>query len=307
MPRIKTIDNLVTLCQQRADMEYSELISDGEWRSMLSSAYGEELYATCAATGFRYWEREDPVTTTGAATYTLPDEHFSTIGVDYQYTGSHRRALQEQMVQERNDYEGVTGSEAKQYTLVGRHLRLQPVPPAGQVYYHLYVPQPVDFAAALGQQASRAGNTITLASASDIRNIRIGDVLSASPNADKTSPRVGTTSVTGYDRGAGTIDVADATAITSLADGDYLFLHELDVVTPGGESLLVWAVTVLALSKEETDTRNAVFERNRAKSMVEEHATLRAMNEPRRPQVGPRDWSGDLWAGEYLDRRGGGW
>jgi hypothetical protein len=284
-------------------MENSGLISDPEWRSMLSTIYGE-LYSTVAETGFRYWEREDTIVSDGQAEYALPDEHFSTIGVDYEYTANnYRRRLREQMVQERNRYSGVTSSEAFEYTLVARNLLLQPTPPAGQTYYHLYVPQPVDFSFALGQRQSITTNTVKLVSASDVRNFRIGDVVSASPNSDKTSPRSGTTRVTSFDRATGAVTLEDASAIVGFADNDYLFLHELDVVTPDGENFLTWGVTVLALAKEESDTRDAKSERERAIGRVVEMATLRAMNEPRRPMVGTGyEGLGDELEGHYLDR-----
>lgn len=78
---------------------------------------------------------------------------------------------------------------------------------------------------ARGQRASASSNTITLSVPDDARNFKVGMVLGASPNADGSSPRSGSTSITQVDTDAGTITVTSAAAITSFADNDYLFAN----------------------------------------------------------------------------------
>lgn len=126
-------------------MENSDLIPDTEWRGMLSTAFGE-LSSVMAESGLRYYESEDNLTTDGGATYALPDDHLSTIGVDYRVnasTGEYRQ-LYELMVQERTYFTNTGASEARAFALAGSNIVLYPTPPTGQTYRHVYVPQPAD-------------------------------------------------------------------------------------------------------------------------------------------------------------------
>lgn len=72
---------------------------------------------------------------------------------------------------------------------------------------------------------STSTTTLTLANISDVTRFEVGMVLTASPNADGSSPRTGTNTITAIDRNAGTLTAGTAwtTAITSLTAGDYLF------------------------------------------------------------------------------------
>ncbi len=91
-----------------------------------------------------------------------------------------------------------------------------------------------------GQRASASTNVITLVVPDDARNFKVDMVVGASPNADGTSPRTGTTTVTAVGLIAGTVTLASAAAITSFADNDYLFnsgdvgtcMEGLEVCTP---------------------------------------------------------------------------
>lgn len=140
MARTRTLLTLVTRAQQRCDLENADDPAASEWKSLVSLAYAE-LYAILAESGMRYFETEATITATGAASYALPADHLSTIGVD-RLDGTIRRELDELMVQERNATTGQTG-EARYYALVGANLVLYP-PPASGTYYHTYVPQPAD-------------------------------------------------------------------------------------------------------------------------------------------------------------------
>lgn len=59
----------------------------------------------------------------------------------------------------------------------------------------------------------------------------------------------------------------------------------VDVVTPDGEAFLLWHMAFRALSKEESDTRDARGEREAARERVYSWAALRAINEPHRVTV----------------------
>lgn len=75
--------------------------------------------------------------------------------------------------------------------------------------------------------------------------------------------------------------------------------QQVDVITPDGENFIVWSVAVNAFTKEESWEAAALArqERERYRGRVEEWAVLRAINTPRRNQVGggpnyrdPADW-----------------
>lgn len=91
-----------------------------------------------------------------------------------------------------------------------------------------------------GQRKSAATNVITLATTDDVRNFKEGMTVGASPNSNGTSARTGTTTVSAVDEDSGTITLANAAAITSFADNDYLFadgdvgtcIQGLEVCTP---------------------------------------------------------------------------
>lgn len=74
-----------------------------------------------------------------------------------------------------------------------------------------------------GRRSSASTNIITLSSAADAKNFRIGMTVSASANADGSSLRTGTTTIASIDEDAGTVTLTSAAAITSFADNDYLY------------------------------------------------------------------------------------
>lgn len=93
---------------------------------------------------------------------------------------------------------------------------------------------------ARGIRSSINSNTITLTVPDDARNFKIGMLLGASPNADGSTPRSGSSAITAVDHDGGTITVTSAAAITSFANSDYLFaspeignnLQGFDLCTP---------------------------------------------------------------------------
>lgn len=74
-----------------------------------------------------------------------------------------------------------------------------------------------------GQRASISTNTITLSVADDARNFKEGMVIIASPNADGSSPRTGSSILTAVDEDNGTITMTLAADITGFANNDFLF------------------------------------------------------------------------------------
>lgn len=148
MPRVFTLGDLVTRARQRAEQENSDFVTDPELKGMLSTGYGE-LYSMLVESGLRYFESEQTITANGSASYALPTDHLSTIGVDREVDGAtgRRYALEQAMVQERNLWRGHPNDIARTYALVGSAIVLAPNPSSG-TYYHIYVPQPTDLTTA---------------------------------------------------------------------------------------------------------------------------------------------------------------
>jgi hypothetical protein len=82
-----------------------------------------------------------------------------------------------------------------------------------------------DGTGARGQRLSASTNVITMVTPDDARNFKVGMVVLASPNADGSSPRTGTTTIANVDIDAGTVTLTSAAAITSFANSDYLFAN----------------------------------------------------------------------------------
>ncbi len=68
--------------------------------------------------------------------------------------------------------------------------------------------------------------------------------------------------------------------LTSYADGDLV-----DVVTPDGESFLIWGTAVKLLAKSRSDVTLCIAEREAARGRLSEWASLRAFNDPPRTIV----------------------
>jgi hypothetical protein len=151
MPRLVKMSDLVTRCQQRADMENQTFVNDtsgsSEWLHYIHTVYAE-LHGEISKTGMRHFEMSQQFTTDGGAVYALPDDHLSTVGVDRIESDGSRFELYELMAQERNRYTGSTSNPyAFAWSVVGsgqKPLTLYPTPPSGKTYEVLYVPQPPD-------------------------------------------------------------------------------------------------------------------------------------------------------------------
>jgi hypothetical protein len=91
-----------------------------------------------------------------------------------------------------------------------------------------------------GQRKSISGNIVTVVDVDTVRNFKEGMTVGASPNADGSSARVGTTTVSAIDEDSGKFTLTNAGAIASFSDNDYLFadgdvgtcVEGLEVCTP---------------------------------------------------------------------------
>lgn len=141
MPRVLTMATLIERCKRRADLEGDGHVSDPEWRALISEKYGE-LHGIVSGAGLRYFETAQTITATGAASYTEPSDHLTTIGFDRVETSGARYPLVELMPYERARLAGQTG-DAIGYSIVDDQIRLYPNPSSGS-YELLYIPQPPD-------------------------------------------------------------------------------------------------------------------------------------------------------------------
>lgn len=141
-----TLGALVTRCKQRAIAEGDDLVDPTEWKALIWEVYAE-MHGLVVEKGSRIFETDAVIASTGAATYPLPADHLTTVGVDAFINGStgvRRPVYGPIMAQERTRLMGLSGPAAF-YDLEGPNIALFPVPPAGSTYRHIYVPQPVDF------------------------------------------------------------------------------------------------------------------------------------------------------------------
>lgn len=76
-----------------------------------------------------------------------------------------------------------------------------------------------------GRRASLAGNVVTLSAARSADRFKKGMKIGASPNADGSAPRVGSTFITKVDRANNKITLNNAGAIAAFVDNDYLFAY----------------------------------------------------------------------------------
>lgn len=143
MARTFTLAQLRTKARERADMVGSLFVTDSELSGYVSASYCE-LYEMLVKSGQHFFESTQAIATTGTGTYALPSDYFGTLGVDYQSSSTTYTALYPLMVQERNNFQPTTGSQAMAYRIVGSNIILYPTPPTGQAYRHLYVPCPSD-------------------------------------------------------------------------------------------------------------------------------------------------------------------
>lgn len=313
MARTFRLENLVARSQRQANLENHDLVSGAEWREILSQQW-EELHSVFVDSGMRIYESEETVVSDGSEAYALPHDYLHTLGVDYEYTDGTRLPLPELMVQERNFYTGAaSASHAVAYTVKAESLRLQPTPPSGQTYYHVYVPQPQDFRdrdvdvvddgnneldilshnfqTGQGPVQVTTSNTLpTGISASTNYWVRRVSDDAISLHTSQADAESGDSPVTFSDTGTGTHTIESGKTA-------------LDVVVPGGEKYLIWGAVMMAQAKGEVNTGLARAERDRYEDLVRWRALQRALVEPRRKIVRDEtpDAYGDGWLpGDYI-------
>ena len=145
------MDALRTACKQQVDLENHAVISDAEWASYISRAYGE-LWTIVFEAGLQYFEYATTFTTDGSSTLDEPADHLSTVALAYVEPTGHQyelRLLQPQEVS-RASRMGSGSGRARWYALVDNKIRLYPTPPAGQSYELRYVPQSPNLATFAG-------------------------------------------------------------------------------------------------------------------------------------------------------------
>ena len=135
-----------------------------------------------------------------------------------------------------------------------------------------------------GQRSSASTNVITLADTDTARNFKINMQVIASPNADGSSPRSGSTYVTAVSLASGKITLNSAAGITSFADNDYLFaIGDPGTCVEGLASLT--PLTAPASSESFRSVDRSVFPEllagsriNDTSTTIEENAGLGAVN-----------------------------
>ncbi len=141
MPRVKALSYWAARCRKLADIENDLHIADAELIESLDEVYGD-LHAIVADGAGAYWQRTESITADGSESYDEPEDHLSTICVEYVDNAGRRTPLKQLLAQERHLYGGLTG-EAEAYALVDDLIYLYPTPSSG-TYEMLYIPQAPD-------------------------------------------------------------------------------------------------------------------------------------------------------------------
>lgn len=141
MPRRLTFEDAATLCLQRADVENDPHIEAAELASMMSSSYGD-AYSVVAKSGGRYFETVHPIAADGSDSYDEPDDHLSTIGMDFVASNERRAPVRQLPIQHRHRWAGRRG-QARRFVIIDDQIWLYPKPASGN-YELLYIPQAPD-------------------------------------------------------------------------------------------------------------------------------------------------------------------
>ncbi len=142
MPRLFTTATLRTRIRQRADIENDSHVSDSELNGLMSEVYGE-LSSEVSAVLNRYFETSTIVTATGATSYNEPSDHYALIRIARVDSSGREFDLEQLRSQDEAHFKGLTGSDARGFTLIDDQLRLYPNPSSGS-YKWYYLPQPPD-------------------------------------------------------------------------------------------------------------------------------------------------------------------
>ncbi len=143
------MSDLITRCKRRADREFDTHIGDPEWKALISEQYGD-LFSVIADAGLRYFEQTATLTSTGIAYVAEPDDHLSTVRLDYLVDGvvtGKRRSLTEIMPQEEPYLAGQSAGDSYYFTVADDRIYLYPTPATGKKFELVYIPQPTDLSA----------------------------------------------------------------------------------------------------------------------------------------------------------------
>lgn len=141
MPRTLTGQDLIDRVRALGDFESDPHKDDAKIMMFLSDGYAE-MYDILVSSGLMYFRTKKIYTSDGGQSYSLPDDFFGTVRVDYQYTADVVWPLREISPRELHKVTR-TGQRAFMYEAVNNNLILYPTPPAGQQYNLYYIPAPV--------------------------------------------------------------------------------------------------------------------------------------------------------------------
>lgn len=133
-----TLAQLITRIRQRTDTEESEFVTDAEITQLINTSY-KELYGLLVRASLHRAEEVETVATNGAASYALPADFFSLIGV-------YRTYDQDKVPLDRFPDKfrpGARTGDATMYRVVGNDLVLYPKPSSGS-YDVVYIPLPTE-------------------------------------------------------------------------------------------------------------------------------------------------------------------
>lgn len=148
MPYSRSLGLLVDACQKRAGGEGASLVDPTEIKSLISEYYGE-MCTVIAEKGARYFEATQTITSTGAASYSLPADWLASLSVRVFLSGATGVAKPLAGPVSPQDHAIVAGQTgfAELWGFEGTSIALYPTPAAGATIAHVYTPQPPDLSA----------------------------------------------------------------------------------------------------------------------------------------------------------------
>lgn len=141
----------MTEIRERADMTYTNFVSDAELLRYINKSY-TRLYNLLVAKFEDYNASfSEFALTPGTAIYNLPENFFKCLGVDYQVAGDDYVSLEGFTFRERNRFSdsfiapSVDGDTNLRYRILGNTLTFIPVPSSSATVRLWYVPAPTKF------------------------------------------------------------------------------------------------------------------------------------------------------------------
>lgn len=116
------------------------------WLNSLINRARPEVFEILRRADPDFYEASQTITTTGVASYNLSADYHETKGVEWLAGTNDRRRLDRVSYRNRLKYQGAGSQNACAFRIVQSQVELYPTPPAGQTYFHVYVPAPVPLA-----------------------------------------------------------------------------------------------------------------------------------------------------------------